>query len=388
MMLGYLLARAGVDVVVLEKHADFLRDFRGDTIHPSTLEIMHELGLLDEFLKRPHQEMRELPARSADDRVVLADFSHLPTHCRFIAFMPQWDFLDFLADAGEGAIRTSACACRPRSPIWCRTATPWSACGRTTPEGTLDVRADLVVGADGRHSAVRDLAGSRGRGSRRAHGRAVDARLQATRATDPRPRTHRNAGHLFVMLDRGDYWQCAFIIPKGGLDASFAAGASRPSGGNREARSLSRQPRAGAQIDWDDIKLLTVAVDRLRAGTSRACSASATRRTPCLRSAASASISPFRTLSPPPTSLAVPLRKGPVPVELLAKVQGRREWPTRMMQTVQIFVQKRIISNVLAMQARAARALRREAAQPIPVAPPTAGAAHRHGLPPRARAKP
>ena len=101
MVLGFLLARAGVDIVVLEKHADFLRDFRGDTIHPSTLEIMYELGLLDDFLKRPHQELRELAGQIGDDRVALADFSHLPTHCRFIAFMPQWDFLDFLADEAQ-----------------------------------------------------------------------------------------------------------------------------------------------------------------------------------------------------------------------------------------------------------------------------------------------
>jgi 2-polyprenyl-6-methoxyphenol hydroxylase-like FAD-dependent oxidoreductase len=98
MMLGFLLARAGVDVVVLEKHADFFRDFRGDTIHPSTLQIMYELGILDAFLKRPHQEVKELVGEVGDTRLVLADFSHLPTHCRFIALMPQWDFLDFLAD--------------------------------------------------------------------------------------------------------------------------------------------------------------------------------------------------------------------------------------------------------------------------------------------------
>src|SRR5262245_29318869 len=158
MMLSYLLARAGVEVMVLEKHADFLRDFRGDTIHPSTLEIMHELGLLEEFLKRPHQGVRELSGQIGEDRVVLADFSHLPTRCHFIAFMPQWDFLDFLADKAKiypsfrldmqaevtDLVKDKGAVVGVRAKV---------------PDGTLDVRAYLVVGADGRHSAVRDLAG-------------------------------------------------------------------------------------------------------------------------------------------------------------------------------------------------------------------------------------
>src|SRR5437870_10319611 len=101
MMLGYLLARAGVDVVVLEKHKDFLRDFRGDTVHPSTLEVIYELGFIEDFLKRPHQEVRELGGQVGDEFVMIADFSHLPTHCKFLALMPQWDFLDFLADRGR-----------------------------------------------------------------------------------------------------------------------------------------------------------------------------------------------------------------------------------------------------------------------------------------------
>jgi 2-polyprenyl-6-methoxyphenol hydroxylase-like FAD-dependent oxidoreductase len=158
MMLGYLLARAGVEVMVLEKHADFLRDFRGDTIHPSTLEIMHELGLLDEFLKRPHQELRELAGQIGEDRVVLADFSHLPTRCRFIAFMPQWDFLDFLADEAKAYPSFSL---RMQAEVTDLVQDGDTVVGvrAKVPEGTLDVRADLVVGADGRHSAVRDLAG-------------------------------------------------------------------------------------------------------------------------------------------------------------------------------------------------------------------------------------
>ena len=158
MMLGFLLARAGIDVVVLEKHADFLRDFRGDTIHPSTLEIMYELGILDAFLKRPHQEVRELAGLIGDERVVIADFSHLPTHCRFIALMPQWDFLDFLA---EQARRYPGFHLKMRARVTDLIMEHGRVLGlhAETPEGALEIRADLVVGADGRHSDVRMRAG-------------------------------------------------------------------------------------------------------------------------------------------------------------------------------------------------------------------------------------
>jgi 2-polyprenyl-6-methoxyphenol hydroxylase-like FAD-dependent oxidoreductase len=154
MMLGFLLARAGVDVVVLEKHADFLRDFRGDTIHPSTLELMRELGLLASFLKLPHQQVAALNARFGDVDLKLADFSELPTHCRFIALMPQWDFLNFLA---ERAQPYPAFHLRMRTEVTGLIEQHSRVVGvtATTPEGPLEVRADLVIGADGRHSTVR-----------------------------------------------------------------------------------------------------------------------------------------------------------------------------------------------------------------------------------------
>ena len=158
MMLGFLLARAGVRVLVLEKHADFLRDFRGDTIHPSTLEVMHELGLLDAFLKLPHQKVHSVSAQVGEALVPVADFGHLPTQCQFIAFLPQWDFLNFLA---EQAQRYRGFALRMQAEVTGLIEEAGQVVGlhATTPDGPLEVRADLVVGADGRHSRVRPAAG-------------------------------------------------------------------------------------------------------------------------------------------------------------------------------------------------------------------------------------
>ncbi len=157
MMLGFLLARAGVDVVVLEKHADFLRDFRGDTIHPSTLEVIYELGLIEEFLKRPHQEIREVGGQIGDEFIPLADLTHLPTHCKFLGFMPQWDFLNFVKDQ---AARYPAFHLRMEAEVTELIEEGNSVVGvrAKTPEGDLEVRATLVVGCDGRKSIVRELA--------------------------------------------------------------------------------------------------------------------------------------------------------------------------------------------------------------------------------------
>jgi 2-polyprenyl-6-methoxyphenol hydroxylase-like FAD-dependent oxidoreductase len=357
MMLGFLLARAGVDVLVLEKHADFLRDFRGDTIHPSTLEIMHELELLDDFLKRPHSEVRELTGLIGEDRVVLADFSHLPTRCQFVAFMPQWDFLDFLADHAK---LYPSFHLHMQADVDGLFKDGDKVVGLTakTPEGMIEVRADLVVGADGRHSAVRDLAGL----EVEDFGAPMDVlwlRLSKRPGDGAQSLGRIQAGRLFVMLDRGDYWQCAFVIPKGGFNELRRQGLDA-----FRAAIVALNPALGDRVkeiaSWDDAKLLTVKVDRLKRWYRDGLL--------CIGDAAHA-MSPvggvginlaIQDAVAAANILALPLRKGPVSVELLSKVQARRQWPTEMMQWVQLQVQKRVISNVLTMteQPRAPFAVR------------------------------
>ena len=261
MMLALLLARAGIAVLVLEKHGDFLRDFRGDTIHPSTLEVMYELGVLEEFLKRPHQELRTLGAQIGDTFLQVADFAHLPTHCQFVALMPQWDFLSFIA---EQAKRYPGFRLEMEAEVTALTEEGGRVTGlrAETPLGSLTVRADLVVGADGRHSIVREKAGLEVADL----GAPMDVlwmRL-SRRPTDPGQTLGRvDAGRIFVMLNRQDYWQCAYVIPKGGFDQIRQGGLTAFRGEiTRLAPYLG--DRVGELDDWSDIKLLTVAVDRLR----------------------------------------------------------------------------------------------------------------------------
>ena len=344
MMLGFLLARAGVDVVVLEKHADFLRDFRGDTVHPSTLELMHELGFLEEFLKRPHQELGQLKGQIGDRDFVMADFSGLGTHCRFIVLMPQWDFLNFLA---EKAKLYQAFHLRMEAEVTGLIEEDGRIAGvrAKTPAGELEVRAKLVVGADGRSSAVRGRAGL----PVIDLGSPMDVLwMRLSRLpSDPVIALRFDRGKLLVMLNRGDYWQTGLVIRKGGAEQLKQKGIEVLRAGILEVAPFLKD-RVSELQNWDNISLLTVKVDRLekwwRPGLL------------CIGDAAHA-MSPIGGIGinlaiqdavAAANLLAWCFEKDTIPAERLAAVQNRRQLPTKLTQGVQVNIQNRVIAPVLA----------------------------------------
>jgi 2-polyprenyl-6-methoxyphenol hydroxylase-like FAD-dependent oxidoreductase len=351
MMLGYLLARADIDVVVLEKHADFLRDFRGDTVHPSTLDVIAELGLLDAFLARPHQEVPKLTGLVMGHEVTLADFTHLRTRCKFIALMPQWDFLNFLVENGR---RFSSFRVMMRAQLTelVRDGDVVAGVRAMTEDGPIEIRADLVVGADGRHSTVRAAAGL----SVRDLGAPIDVLwMQLSKhAGDPSSTLGRIvAGHVLVTLDRGSYWQCAFVIPKGGVDALRARGLQALRD-DLVAIAPFLHDRVGELSSWDDVKLLVVMIDRLRRWHAPGVL--------CIGDAAHA-MSPIGGVG---INLAIqdavatanllvePLRAHSVTERHLAAVERRRTFPVKVTQAIQVFAQDRIFRRVLRTPAAAA----------------------------------
>jgi 2-polyprenyl-6-methoxyphenol hydroxylase-like FAD-dependent oxidoreductase len=345
MMLGLLLARSGIDVTVLEKHADFFRDFRGDTIHPSTMEVLDELGMLDDLLKLPHQEIRQLAGQVGDTKLTLADFTHLPVRRKFLVIMPQWDFLNFLSEKARAYPGFHA---EMETPVTGLTFSGEQVTGVRCggPNGERTIAADLVIGADGRDSTVRQAAGLKPED----FGAPMDV-LWMRISRDPHDPSQLlgriDYGQIFVMIERGDYWQCGLVVPKG----SFAEIKERGLAALRDdIRRLA--PFLGDRVndlrEWNDVKLLTVQVDRLRSWHRPGLL--------CIGDAAHA-MSPIGGVG---INLAVQdavaaanilgpaLKNGGVPsTAVLEEVQKRRELPTRVTQRAQLLIQNAVITRVL-----------------------------------------
>jgi 2-polyprenyl-6-methoxyphenol hydroxylase-like FAD-dependent oxidoreductase len=342
-MLGFLVARAGVEVTVLEKHKDFFRDFRGDTIHPSTLEVMYELGLLEDLLRLPHEKLRGIEAHFGGRVVHLADLTHLPTRCKFIAFMPQWDFLNFLSRHAE---KFPQFRLRMETEVTDLLLENGRIAGvkARTPQGTVELRAELVVAADGRSSTVRERSGL----ELVDLGAPIDVlwfRVTKRPGDPPQAFGFVGAGQFMVLINRGDYWQCAYVIRKGSFDERQQRGLQA----FREeiARCVPFLADRTAEIEqWDDVKLLTVKVNHLRKWYREGLL--------CIGDAAHA-MSPvggvginvaIQDAVAAANLLAPKLLNGKVSISDLKAVQDRRERPAKMIQRVQIFLHKHLLERV------------------------------------------
>jgi 2-polyprenyl-6-methoxyphenol hydroxylase-like FAD-dependent oxidoreductase len=336
-MLGYLLARAGVDVTVLEKHQDFNRDFRGDTVHPSTLEVMYELGLLQEFLKVPHQELTHVSGVFGDFHFRAADVSRLPTHCKFVALMPQWDFLNFLSDKAQ-QFSSFHLMMRHGCVDLARDADRICGVEAHTPNGPAHISADLVVGCDGRHSITRQAGGL----EVIEYGVPIDVlwfRISRQSGDPEQLLGNINYGRALVLISRDDYFQAGLIIRKGSFDEMKNEGMDY-------FRQIIRRiaPYLGDRVeelkDWEQIKLLTMQVNRLQQWYRRGLL--------CIGDAAHA-MSPaggvginlaIQDAVATANLLADPLREGRITEWWLAQVQQRREFPTRVTQGIQDLAHK------------------------------------------------
>jgi len=340
MVAGLLFARAGLRTIVLEKHRDFLRDFRGDTVHPSTLRIFSELGLLDELLRRPHQKVRQLGGRIAGRDMHIADFTHLDVPAPYIALMPQWDFLDFVADAarrypGFGLRRS------------CEGAALIEEGGRVRGVRTAngeEIRARLTIAADGRDSRHRDGLPST------TIGAPMDVfwfRIPKIEQPENDSMGVFDTGLLFVLIDRGDYYQCAFVFPKGGAEKIKAEGIAAF---RDRVRAVGPETRTVDETigSWDDVKLLTVSVDRLEQWH---------RPGLLVIGDAAHAMSPIGGVGinlavqdavAAANLLAGPMAAGDNPDPLLHKVHDRRIRAVKLTQGMQKLVQDAIIAPLLA----------------------------------------
>jgi 2-polyprenyl-6-methoxyphenol hydroxylase-like FAD-dependent oxidoreductase len=344
MMLGYLLGRAAIDVVVLEKHADFFRDFRGDTVHPSTLQVMDELGLIEGFLRLPHQRLQKMDGMFGGEAVRIADLSRLHVKYPFIAFMPQWDFLNFLRESGKQFASLRVMMSTEAIDL-IHDGDRISGVRARTPEGVIDIEADLTIACDGRHSLVRERAGLEVEeigapmdvlwfraGKRETESESLFARI------DP--------GRMMVTFDRGDYWQCAYVIAKGQYDAVKARGLTALLDDIARMAPILKPGLADVK-GWDDVKLLTVAINRLKRWMRPGLL--------CIGDAAHA-MSPIGGVGvnlaiqdavATANLLAPKLANGCPPEDELDAVRRRREFPVRMTQRMQVIAQNNIVSAAL-----------------------------------------
>jgi 2-polyprenyl-6-methoxyphenol hydroxylase-like FAD-dependent oxidoreductase len=344
MMLGYLLGRAGVDVVVLEKHADFFRDFRGDTVHPSTLQVMDELGLIGGFLKLPHQQLQKMDGIFAGAPIRIADLSRLKANYPFIAFMPQWDFLNYLRESGKRYPSLKVMMNADATDL-IRSGDTVAGVRADTPEGPVDIRADLTIGCDGRHSMVRERAGL----AVEEIGAPMDVLwFRAGKSANENESVFAriDTGKMMVTFDRGDYWQCAYVIAKGEYEAVKAAGLDAFRDNIVGMAPILKSGMANVK-SWDDVKLLTVAINRLKRWTLPGLL--------CIGDAAHA-MSPVGGVGvnlavqdavATANLLAAKLASGCPSEDELDAVRLRREFPVRMTQAMQVVVQNNIISVAL-----------------------------------------
>ena len=341
MVLGYLLARAGIEVQILEKHADFLHDFRGDTVHPSTLELMHELGVLEDLLRLPHQRLTRVRARIGGDEIVLNDMTHLRTHCKFMALMPQWNFLNFLAEQGS---RFPTFHLRMQTEVTSLIEEEGRVAGirGVAADGPVEIRADLVVAADGRSSVLRERAGLMV-DELGVHIDVLWIRL-SKHPDDPNFVLHANRGKALVTLDRGEYWQCGIVVPKGSATEMQVKGLEE-----LRARIVENAPflydRVAEVREWNDAKLLKVKVDRLRRwyGPGLICIGDAAH---AMSPVGGVGINlAIQDAVAAANILARPLREGALRTSHLAKIQRRREFPARFTQRVQAVILRQVIAN-------------------------------------------
>jgi len=343
-MAGLLFARAGIRTVVLEKHADFLRDFRGDTVHPSTLEIMRELGLLNAFLKLPHRRLSRLAGVFGKHRYNIADFGNLDTACKFIVFVPQWHLLDFLAEAGR-SLPTLRIVMSAEVTGLIEMSGRVTGIRAITRDGPLEVRARLTIGADGRHSRVRDAAALKVTDV----GAPIDVlwfSVPRRAKSEDEPLFNAGPGHIVITIDRGEYYQCAFVIAKGAAERLKEKGIAW----FRSTVAQTAERLAGdidAVTSWDDVKLLTVAIDRLESWS---------RPGLLMIGDAAHAMSPvggvginlaIQDAVAAANLLAAPLAGGYLADGDLMKVMARRSWPTRATQFAQVRAQNNIITPLL-----------------------------------------